>query len=174
MRLPFARYLIAGSSKGAITEPGDAEMELPGSIIPIVIAGVPIDETRTADVTAQIDQSFLGGAGIQVQGVTVAQDLPMQRFGKGMWHIQGRHVFQFSGTPQPNALTSVGLTDKTGLTPAISFISQIAVFATNLIIEVELWLMLREDGTRFRISTPAIIAGDAIHSRFLFLANKLW
>ncbi len=174
MKLPYpARLTQARSSPGAITE-DDAELHLPPVIAGIAIVGTPIDETATPPSADILNQSFAGGNQVRATGAVAASSANCQRFSKGMWHIRGRYIFQFTGTTNNANDAFLQLTNKAGVVVVSTWVEVAIVTGTNLVTEIDVWLSLPEDGCRFVLSIPATIAGDVIKTSFRFLANKIW
>ena len=173
MLLPFPRYMVAGVSQGARVQ-GDAEIDLPATVVPTAIVGTPIDESAIMDLNTIMRDSFFGRVlTLANTGIGGGLSSTGELLGKGLWHIAGTLIMQFTGTANFNSVLRLALTDTQNA--SIHNIAEArAIAPLQLVVPVELWLSLRADGCAFRLHSPVTVAGDNQALTWRYLATKVF
>jgi len=165
--------MVAGVSQGA-TVAEDGAIDLPATVVPTAIVGTPIDESAIMDLASIMRESFLGRAlSLANTGVGGGLSSTAELLGKGLWHIAGTAVFQFTGTANFNSIMRLALTDSAGA--SIHNIAEArAIAPVQLVAPIEIWLSLRADGCAFRLHSPITVAGDNQALTWRYLATKVF
>jgi len=176
MKIPFPRSLLARSAQGAIVEPGDGEIDVPATVVPIGTVGTPIDTSAVVDSANIMTMSHFGSANALQLGPTGAA-VNSPRLGRGLWHIRGQWSVSWSGTVGDGQVT-LFLTDVNGVTAAI-VISRNWLIRTpfDFTFPLDLSLMVEgkaTEGVRFTTSVPGGAVGDKLGQSLNYIANKIW
>ena len=170
MRLPggrFASSISRLSKQGVIPQRGDGEPVVPAIYQSIILLQGPrnVGNQHVADDTSHdvISESRLGAQG--------ATNTDSGVFNRGLWHLTGDGIVQFTGTNNVAAFADLQL-----LSPASAadiLFRAAFVTLTNASFRIDTWLNLPSDGWLFRWGNSATVALDVFACSFAFQMAKV-
>lgn len=171
MRLTGSFFnLLAIGKKGAIIEPGDAELSVPavwtqGNELPSPLSFVDTTAPNTYSHNNQIQRLQPGvDAGGNTDGFPIAA---------GVWRLHGYVSIQFTGTVNAASQVSAGITPSAASGAEILASAFLLSTPLNLFYRYDFIVHLIKDGWLFRITGPATIAGDQLAVQHRVMCSRL-
>lgn len=161
--------LLAVGQGGAIMEEGDAELLLPPVLQPVVTIGGPLSSMGGAVGTVQ--QSAIANGASFVSGVAGAFTSDMITLGSGIWLLDLRLRWYFTGTTDVTKSASVTFIDPDANTQELlggGFFSGIQANE-----HTQFTIAFDRAGWLVRLRRDPTIAGDIAELRATLLAFKL-
>ena len=170
MRLPSSLFQqLATGRGGAIVEEGDGELLLPPVLQPVVVVGGPLFSLAT--LAAAIEQSSIGTGQSFVSGVAALFTTDMLTLNSGIWMLDIRWRWHFTGTTDVNKDASITIVDPNANTEEL----MVSGFLTGAQAHehTQIAIALPSDGWIFRARRDATIAADVADLRATMIAVKL-
>jgi len=124
MKLPNPRTIrIAGLTRGAIIEGGDAEFIL-SPVLQLNI-DLPSPLNKVTGTGSVVDDSVFTSAAVQRAGVGAAATTVLANFNRGAWKMYINFQAQFNGTSTPANFSALQLQDPDGVLTNIMVMSHL-------------------------------------------------
>jgi hypothetical protein len=174
VKLPGQYFSLSSvGRKGAILEPGDGELSLPGIIQPVIELPAPYEAIGSAASAIPRDDTFTLNLSRQQIGVNAGgQTVGAITAGAGLWRWRGQALMQFSGTVNNASAPFLGIIDPDSNTAtwAAMFLN---VQPLNLLWTFDYVFNFIRPGWTIFINFPATVAGDFLNADFRMLCSRL-
>jgi hypothetical protein len=161
MRVPNPQLVrLGGSTRGAIVEPGDGELEVPPVVQPIIELSSPVDKVVTLAPSTAVQDSFFTAQVVNRIGVQAALTTVITTLSRGAWAFDlGAHA-GFIGTSNLalGTFDELQLVDPDGAAQPIfhfpRLTGQFMSWAHTLRV------VFQRDGWNLNVTTGATVAAD--------------
>ncbi len=172
MRLPTALHmLLAVGKRGAITEPGDGEIVIPGVYQPVLEIPGPMSVAFMSGTDVRNNTYITEAERVQIGAVAGVTTLPGPFMGVGLWDIRGVLTFQFTGTTDLTKSVEFGLREDTGPTAGV-WARYGLITGTFISVHFRHLLHAMSGNWTPYVITPTTVASDNLHANIAFSAYK--
>lgn len=173
MRIPNPRLVrLGGITKGAIVEPGDGNLLVPGVLQPSIELSAPVDKVFISPVVAQVEDSFMVYDTQTQVGATGGVNRNIVSFARGLWSFDVTFSGMFSGTTNAaGGDDGIQIVDPDGAAILIFVLPRITGAQQSA--QVKMNVAFQRDGWKFAIVTFATVAADALRISSAINARRL-
>jgi len=173
VRIPNPRLVrLGGITKGAIVEPGDGNLLVPGVLQPSIELSAPVDKVFISPVVAQVEDSFMVYDTQTQVGATGGVNRNIVSFARGLWSFDVTFSGMFSGTTNAaGGDDGIQIVDPDGAAILIFVLPRITGAQQSA--QVKMNVAFQRDGWKFAIVTFATVAADALRISSAINARRL-
>ena len=177
MKIPNPRLVrLAGLTRGAIIEQGDAELVVPPYLQPVVRLGAPVDKSNpTLPIGAGPpfqEESFLYSTAVAQVGVNAGGSFDAATLARGSWEMDFHAVFFFVGTGNGLNQSLVYIIDPDGGIFGLIIFQHFTINAMVASRMSAVPLIFQRDGFRLGHSRSATVAGDVLGFNVSIVARR--
>jgi hypothetical protein len=163
---------FASAARGAILEPGDAELQVPAILQPTIELSSPIDKVLTTigTLASPAQDSFFASNVIQQTGAVVGFSNNIAFLDRGGWSIDLSFSAAFTGTTNVSKIVSLDIADPDSVGANIVVLP----FFTGAFLTWShtLRFVFQRDGWLLRLSVSTTVAGDNVSAQCSINARK--
>jgi hypothetical protein len=160
---------LAGLTRGAIVEPGDGELVIPGVLQPLAQLPSPVARMLGSGLT--FNDSFFTSFTNAVLGAQAGATNVLCNLSKGLWSIRWYYDAMFLGTTSVIAASQLNFLDHVGSNSPIKVLRHFN--GRQIADNGELTILMQDDGWHLDSVLGATIAGDSLTTDIAIYGARL-